>query len=323
MAAFEGPRGTVRLIRNHEDRNVPPAGSLPARPGAYDPAAGGGTTTLDYDPEAPPPGAQLRLARRHDGQLRRRLRPAPPQLADRRGDRRRPVDAASSKPHGYLFEVPVDRGRGDPPHSRPLKAMGRFSHEAAATDHRTGVVYETEDPGSGRGAGFYRFLPRDPRRLRAGGRLQMLGIRGKRQYDAREEQEPGRRLPVRWIDIPDPDPEYVDINDPRGTFEQGWARGAAKFNRLEGCWYARGSVFFVSTSGGDAKSGDVNSDGYREGYGQVWEYRIRKRTADPALRVARRRGDGLARQPHGHAARRPDGLRGRRLGRRRATTPTA
>ena len=51
MAAFKGPRGTVRLIRNHEDRNVPPARSIEAGPGAYDPAAGGGTTTLDYDPE--------------------------------------------------------------------------------------------------------------------------------------------------------------------------------------------------------------------------------------------------------------------------------
>ena len=27
MAAFRGPRGTVRLIRNHEDRNLPGAGS--------------------------------------------------------------------------------------------------------------------------------------------------------------------------------------------------------------------------------------------------------------------------------------------------------
>ena len=33
--------------------------------------------------------------------------------------------------------------------------------------------------------------------------------------------------------------------------------------------------FFVSTSGGDRKNGDVNPDGYREGYGQVWEYRPR------------------------------------------------
>ena len=155
--------------------------------------------------------------------------------------------------------------------------MGRFSHEAAATDHRTGIVYETEDPGSGRGAGFYRFLPRNPRRLAAGGRLQILGIKGRPQYDAREGQKRGRRLDVKWIDVPEPDPEYDTDDDPRGTFQQGFRLGAAKFNRLEGCWYAGGSVFFVSTSGGDVKSGDTNPDGYDEGYGQVWEYRVRSR----------------------------------------------
>jgi secreted PhoX family phosphatase len=29
----------------------------------------------------------------------------------------------------------------------------------------------------------------------------------------------------------------------------------------------------VSTSGGDVKNGDVNADGYAEGFGQVWAYR--------------------------------------------------
>jgi uncharacterized protein len=162
----------------------------------------------------------------------------------------------------------------------PLVAAGRFEHEAAATDQRTGIVYETEDPGSGRGAGFYRYIPDDPRQLSAGGRLQILGIQGKPQYDAREGQTVGRELPVRWIDVPESDPEYVDDDDPRGTFQQGWRRGAAKFNRLEGCWYDQddGSTYFVSTGGGDEKTGDVNSDGYREGFGQVWEYRPRGRS---------------------------------------------
>jgi secreted PhoX family phosphatase len=52
MAAFPGPGGTVRLIRNHEDRNAPGAGSVPRDPDAYDQSAGGGTTTLDYDPRS-------------------------------------------------------------------------------------------------------------------------------------------------------------------------------------------------------------------------------------------------------------------------------
>src|SRR3546814_1837166 len=49
----------------------------------------------------------------------------------------------SDKPHGYVFEVPASaRGMVDP---LPLKALGRFRHEAAAVDQRTGIVYLTED----------------------------------------------------------------------------------------------------------------------------------------------------------------------------------
>ena len=36
MAAFRGPRGTVRLIRNHEDRNLPGEGSVPHDRRSYD-----------------------------------------------------------------------------------------------------------------------------------------------------------------------------------------------------------------------------------------------------------------------------------------------
>jgi secreted PhoX family phosphatase len=274
MATFRGPGGTVRLIRNHEDRNAPGAGSLSADPAdMYDPLAGGGTTTLDFDPRSG------RLVRSFVS-----LAGSTVNCAGGYGLRRRswitgeetiagPASSAFTKRHGYMFEVPLDRGPGDRPSSPPLTAMGRFAHEAAATDERTGIVYETEDPGTGRGAGFYRFLPDDPWNLAAGGRLQILGVRGHPQFDAREGQRPGRKLRVVWIDVPEPDPEYANDDDPRGTFQQGWRLGAAKFNRLEGCWYDHGSVFFVSTSGGDAKNGDVNADGYAEGYGQVWEYR--------------------------------------------------
>jgi len=51
------------------------------------------------------------------------------------------------------------------------------------------------------------------------------------------------------------------------------------FNRLEGCRWDAGNVFFVSTSGGDAKNGDVNADGFREGYGQIWRYAPAGRSA--------------------------------------------
>ena len=57
------------------------------------------------------------------------------------------------------------------------------------------------------------------------------------------------------IDQPDP-----NLPDEPQVFDQGWAKGGARFARLEGAWYGNGSIFFVSTSGGDAEEG------------QVWEY---------------------------------------------------
>jgi secreted PhoX family phosphatase len=280
MAAFAGPGGTVRLIRNHEDRNLPGAGSVGGEPAAkYDPTAGGGTSTLDYDPATRSlvrdfislNGTTVNCAGGF-GLGRRSWLTGEETMG---GPAHTDPTKTFAQRHGYLFEVPRDRGPSQLERGVPLRAAGRVSHEAAAADQRTGIVYETEDPGSGRGAGFYRFIPNDPADLTAGGRLQILGIQGKPQYDAREGQTVGRKLPVRWIDVPEPDPEYVNDDDPRGTFNQGWGLGATKFNRLEGCWYDEddGSTYFVSTSGGDEKNGDVNPDGFREGFGQVWEFR--------------------------------------------------
>lgn len=281
MAAFAGPRGTVRLIRNHEDRNPPGAGTVGGNENKkYDPSAGGGTTTLDYDPD------RRRLVRDFVS-----LNGTVVNCAGGYGFGAKswisceetvagPENATPEnqfeRRHGYAFEV--QRGRKREIFTSPIIAMGRFAHEAIATDQRTGIVYQTEDPGSGRGAGFYRYIPRNPRSLHDGGKLQMLAIQGRPQYDAREGERVGRSRQTRWITIPDPDPDYANEDDPNSVFNQGFERGGAKFNRLEGCWYDEGSVFFVSTSGGDAKSGDVNPDGFEEAFGQVWEYRTRGRS---------------------------------------------
>ena len=107
--------------------------------------------------------------------------------------------------------------------------------------------------------------------------------------------------------IDNPDPPLISVADPNSTFNQGWAKGGAKFNRLEGCWEDDSTIFFVSTSGGDAKNGDVNSDGYKEGFGQVWAYRPERHGGGTLMLVYESSSAtraGLARQPHGHAARR-------------------
>ena len=269
----------VRLVRNSEDRNPVgvPGGLVGDRFAAYDPAGYGGTTTLVFDErrqELVEDFVSLNgtivncaggLSYRYRSWLTGEETVAGPDHVD-------PTQKFPQR-HGYLFETPVDRDAGELRRGEPIVAAGRFSHEAAAVDQRTGIVYETEDPGSGVGAGFYRYIPEEPEDLHAGGRLQMLAIAGQPQVDLREGRRRGEPLHVVWVDIDDPDPDVISVGDPNSTFNQGWAQGGAKFNRLEGCWEDDGTIFFVSTSGGDIKNGDVNSDGYEEGFGQVWAYR--------------------------------------------------
>jgi secreted PhoX family phosphatase len=156
------------------------------------------------------------------------------------------------KPHGYCFEVPASANAEVAP--VPLKAMGRFVHEAVAVDRKTGVVYETEDYNPG---GFYRFVPKRSKRLAEGGTLQMLAVTDKPGYDTRSGQKQGVGLEAEWVTITDPDPASADL-DPAAVFKQGKAKGGASFARLEGCEIDRsGRVFFTATSGGDNKGGQI------------------------------------------------------------------
>jgi uncharacterized protein len=274
MAAFAHPTDgeVVRLIRNQEDRGAPGAGSvLGPVDTKYDPLAGGGNVTLDYDER------RHRLLRDYIS-LNGTIVNCAGGIGPGHESWLTCEETTAGPPtwtqkHGYVFQNPLHVEPHGMPKAEPIRAMGRFAHEAVAVDQGTGVVYETEDAGSGAGSGFYRYVPDDPTDLRAGGRLQMLGIAGRPQYDAREGQTAGVALPVAWFDILDPDPAAAGNSSPTRTFNQGWLAGGAKFNRLEGCWWDAGSVFFVSTSGGDVKNGDnPNADGFREGYGQIWQH---------------------------------------------------
>jgi hypothetical protein len=262
MAAFSAPRGRVRLVRNHEARNSP--GFNPPIGGgarAYDRLADGGTTTLEFDRAGrlvrdfvslegtivncaggpTPQGSWLTCEEAVDGPLE-----------------------GFEKPHGYVFEVPS--AANGPVVAVPLKAMGRFQHEAIACDPATGFVYLTEDNGraDGPGSGFYRFRPVDPDDLRAGGALDMLKVVGDPGRILHAEAEAFVDFAVEWVPIADPDPADADefplAERETLVFGQGAEQGAAAFQRLEGCWYGEDRVFFHDTCGGPVRKG------------HVWEY---------------------------------------------------
>jgi secreted PhoX family phosphatase len=138
----------------------------------------------------------------------------------------------------------------------PIEAMGRFVHEAVGVDPSTGIVYETEDRGD---AGLYRFVPKIPGKLAAGGVLEMLAVEGRPGFDTRRGLRRGEELPVSWVAIGDPLRPHRDAQekDTQGVFHQGAAKGGARFARLEGAWFGEGRLVFTSTSGGAAQRGQV------------------------------------------------------------------
>ncbi|MBW3622902.1 MAG: PhoX family protein [Armatimonadetes bacterium] len=263
MAAFTVD-GKIRLVRNHELKSVGAGNRVIGDPKrTYDANAPGGTTTLVIDPITREvtrdfvslSGTAVNCA---GGPTPWGTWISCEEITQRQGQGKDTLGnliGGYGKNHGYCFEVPV---RADSEvEARPLKAMGRFVHEAVAVDPRTDIVYETEDRGS---AGFYRFLPKERRKLSAGGKLQMLAVRDRPGYDTRKGQTVGEPMLVTWVDIDEPDPDHADKDD-LAVYKQGIAKGGATFARLEGCWYGNGQIYMTATNGGD------------KDLGQVWQYR--------------------------------------------------
>ena len=277
MATFAtGTPDIIRLVRNHEQGYATTENATRAYDrafignpdNAYDPTSAGGCTTLTFDTSTltlidsfisingtsvncaggpTPAGSWLTCEETVNGRQN-----------------------GFAKDHGYVFEVPSQGGPVTDP--VPFKAMGRFAHEAVAVDPATGSVYETED--NGKTSGFYRFLPASPGSYTAG-KLQMLAVKARPQFLTYEgvSDRVGNPFPVEWVDIADPDPVIPAGRDRTQVFSQGFAAGGAAFARLEGAWYDGGSVFFNSTSGGDA------------GFGQIWEYRPRGRSGGQLILI--------------------------------------
>ena len=132
----------------------------------------------------------------------------------------------------------------------PLKAMGRFNHEAACVDPRTGIVYLSEDRDD---SVLYRFVPTTPGRLGDGGLLQAMVVEG--LSDTRNwtsaDMAVGFRHTVRWIDCDDVESPNDDLRS------RAAAKGAALVARGEGIHTGTDEIFVCSTNGGQGKLGQI------------------------------------------------------------------
>jgi uncharacterized protein len=277
MAAFAGPNGNSIIVRNHEING--PGAVLGVTGPIYDPRTQGGTVTVEVDGQGnvvrdfvslrgtqlncmggrTPWGTWISCEETING--------------DDVGPDFTGAPNTGLLKHGYIFEVPAD-GVSE---AVPIRAAGRFAHEAAAISRNWRHVYLTED-NFNFPSGFYRYKPpRSPRavgRIEDGGELQMLKVKKVDNADLSGAVPVGSEFRVEWVDIDDPDPTFAPgtTNDQAivAVGNQGLAQGAAIFSRLEGAYTApNGIIYFTSTQGG-ADTGTAT--GFGRGRGQVWAF---------------------------------------------------
>ncbi|MEU6511693.1 alkaline phosphatase PhoX [Streptomyces sp. NPDC046942] len=273
-AAFEGPRGATLLVNNHELAGPRStwAHPVPLTEGlVYDPAASGGCTVVEVRRGgevaewvgiagtatncaggSTPWGTWLTCEETED-------------KAGRNG---------MTKDHGYVFEVdPADRRANRDP--KPVKALGRYAHEAVVVDPKRGHLYLTEDA-SGPNGLLYRWTP--PEGFRHGrGRLRTLAddagtLQAFRCFDSggrfvddlSRATRTGTVYGVDWVDVPDRDARSVSV---RKQFTDGQVTRARK---LEGMWWGDGGAYIVSSYA--REESPLQHDG------QVWFYDPRRRT---------------------------------------------
>jgi len=272
MAAFEGEDGRIILITNHEmntywfegspfvdgyDKLPEATRSLLYDRGADKTPALGGTTTTIYNPLTGETEKQfLSLA---GTEINCAGGPTPwgswlscEECFRVPGTKTEyEHEITRDQPHGYVFEV-SSHAEGLVA-AEPIKAMGKFEHEACAVHADTGIVYMTEDRYHSL---FYRFIPNVPGKLQAGGRLQALALDDHssvmtHNWASRPQTMLNAPMQTRWIDLDDVEPINNDLR------LRGAALGAATFARGEGLCVAGDRFAFTCTIGGPARIGQV------------------------------------------------------------------
>ncbi|MFI9462210.1 alkaline phosphatase PhoX [Streptomyces xiamenensis] len=275
--AFEGPRRSDLLVVNHElkgpradwEHPVPLTEGL-----VYDPAAAGGCTVVEISHGGEYVAEWVAIA----GTSTNCAGGTTPwgtwltceENSDRAGEN------GMTRDHGYVFEVdPYDRTACRDP--RPVKALGRFDHEAVVVDPKQGYFYLTEDDKNPNGL-LYRWVP--PHGFRPGrGTLRTLAEEAGTLQAARCFDSGGRYVDdlsratatgtvygVDWETVPDRDARERPVR------EQFRAGAVTRGQKLEGMWWGDGGAYFVCSYARDGQSPGAPHDG------QVWFYNPRRRT---------------------------------------------
>lgn len=256
MGCFALPGGEIALVRNHEltqkhDTGGPIAHGFGRCNGEF---VAGGTTNIVLDAETL---AVKRQFRSLGGTIRNcsggitpwgtwlTCEEAPTGPGQKYGE-------GLEINHGWVFEVPADAT--GLVKAVPLRAMGRFNHEAACIDPETGMAYMTEDRDDGV---IYRFIPAVAGDLAQGGRLQAMVIEGltdTRNWPRNEQAAAMAKrqyYTVGWIDLDDVEAPKDDLR------LRAAAAGAALIARGEGIHMGTDDLFICSTSGGAAGLGQI------------------------------------------------------------------
>ncbi|MER6998424.1 alkaline phosphatase PhoX [Streptomyces sp. NPDC000410] len=274
-ASFDGPRGVTLLVVNHELKGARSKWTypVPLTDGlVYDPAAAGGCTVVETHRDGRSAewvgiaGTSTNCA---GGRTPWGTWLTCEENSDRAGEN------GMTKDHGYVFEVdPYDRRANR--HPKPIKAFGRFDHEAVVIDPKRGHAYLTEDDSDPNGL-FYRWVP--PHGFQHGrGRLRHIPddagvLQAPKCYDAggrfvddlSRATRIGTVYGVDWADVPDRDGKDVPVREQFGAGEVTRAR------KLEGMWWADGGAYLVSSYAREESPGQPHD-------GQVWFYNPSRRT---------------------------------------------
>jgi secreted PhoX family phosphatase len=242
--ARHGANGSV-LVVNHEIGGSEPHPVPHVAGMVYDPAAKGGTTNIVVDKDGRRAGQYVSLAGTHNNCAGGRS-PWRTWLTCEEAESL----AGQTKPHGYVFEVdPYDQEANRDP--EPIRALGRYAHEALVIDPDVGTIYLTEDAGNPNGL-LYRWTPpADELPLGKGslrglsddaGVLEALAastLAGAHVPDLSVATTPGTTYRAAWVAIPDRDAKLTSTRKQLADDE------VTRSRKLEGMWWGDGGAYFA------------------------------------------------------------------------------